>query len=50
MNTYLAKYLAGLQHDKVQYLTDMLGQFDNRQVPYRTVLLDNWYATTALFK
>ncbi len=36
--------------DKHAHVRDMLIQLRVRQVPYRTVLMDSWYATTALFK
>ena len=32
---------------KLDHVADPLGQ---RGIGYRTVLMDNWYATTALFK
>ena len=35
---------------KLDHVADMLAQLAVRQVPYRTVLMDSWYATTALFK
>ena len=35
---------------KLDHVTDMLGQLAPRGIPYRTVLMDSWYATTALFK
>ena len=35
---------------KLDHVVDMLDQLISRQIPYRTVLTDNWYATTALFK
>lgn len=41
------------EHDgktKLNHVFDMLGQLAPRQVPYRTVLMDTWYATTDVFK
>ncbi|WP_188563933.1 transposase, partial [Hymenobacter frigidus] len=35
---------------KLDHVADMLGQLAPRGVAYRTVLMDSWYATTALFK
>jgi len=35
---------------KLDHVADMLAQLAERAVPYRTVLMDSWYATTALFK
>jgi len=35
---------------KLDHVADMLAQLTTRQLPYRTVLMDSWYATTALFK
>nr|GFD26692.1 hypothetical protein [Tanacetum cinerariifolium] len=35
---------------KLDHVADMLTQLAERQIPYRTVLMDSWYATTALFK
>ena len=35
---------------KLEHVTEMLGQLAPRGIPYRTVLMDSWYATTALFK
>jgi len=35
---------------KLEHVADMLGQLASRGVAYRTVLMDSWYATTALFK
>lgn len=35
---------------KHDHVGDMLTQLRMRQVPYRTVLMDSWYATTDLFK
>lgn len=35
---------------KVDHVTEMLAQLQERHIPYRTVLMDSWYATTALFK
>ncbi len=35
---------------KLDHVADMLAQLAVRQLPYRTVLMDSWYATTALFK
>lgn len=35
---------------KHEHVRDMLTQLRVRQVPYRTVLMDSWYATTDLFK
>jgi len=35
---------------KLDHVADMLDQLAARRVPYRTVLMDSWYATTALFK
>lgn len=35
---------------KLDHVADMLRQLDTRQLPHRTVLMDSWYATTALFK
>lgn len=36
--------------DKHAHVLDMLTQLRVRQVPYRTVLMDRWYATTEVFK
>jgi hypothetical protein len=35
---------------KLDHVADMLGQLAPRGIAYRTVLMDSWYATTALFK
>lgn len=35
---------------QLDHVADMLTHLAERQVLYRTVLMDNWYATTALFK
>ncbi len=35
---------------KLDHVADMLAQLAPRGVAYRTVLMDSWYATTALFK
>ena len=35
---------------KLEHVTDRLGQLAPRGIAYRTVLMDSWYATTALFK
>ena len=35
---------------KLEHVADMLAQLAARQIPYRTVLMDSWYATTSLFK
>ena len=35
---------------KLDHVADMLQQLERRRLPYRTVLLDSWYATTTLFK
>ncbi|GAB2699795.1 hypothetical protein GCM10011495_36410 [Hymenobacter frigidus] len=35
---------------KLDHVTDMLDQLAPRGILYRTVLMDSWYATTALFK
>jgi|GEM_PF-1217896 len=35
---------------KLGHVADMLGQPAPRGIAYRTVLMDSWYATTALFK
>ena len=35
---------------KLDHVTDMLGQLAPRGIPYRTVLMDSWYATTALLR
>ena len=35
---------------KLDHVTEMLGQLAPRGIPYRTVLMDSWYATTKLFK
>ena len=35
---------------KLDHVTDMLAQLAPRGITYRTVLMDSWYATTALFK
>ena len=34
----------------LDHVADMLGQLARRQLPSRTVLMDGWYATTALLK
>lgn len=35
---------------KLDHVADMLAQLAPRGIPYRTVLMDSWYATTKLFK
>ena len=35
---------------KLDHVAGMLGQLAPRGIAYRTVLLDSWYATMALFK
>jgi hypothetical protein len=35
---------------KLDHVADMLDQLATRHIPYRTVLMDSWYATTDLFK
>ena len=35
---------------KLEHVADMLGQLAPRGIAYQTVLMDSWYATTALFK
>jgi len=35
---------------KLDHVADLLARLAPRQLPYRTVLPDRWYATTALFK
>nr|WP_262905639.1 transposase [Hymenobacter siberiensis] len=35
---------------KLEHVADMLAQLAPRGITYRTVLMDSWYATTALFK
>ena len=35
---------------KLDHVADLLDQLAPRGVTYRTVLMDSWYATTALFK
>ena len=35
---------------KLEHLADMLAQLAPHGIAYRTMLLNNWYATTALFK
>lgn len=35
---------------KLDHVADMLGQLAARHIPCRTVLMESWYATTALFK
>ena len=35
---------------KPDHVADLLAQLAPRGIAYRTVLLNNWYATTALFK
>jgi DDE superfamily endonuclease len=35
---------------KLDHVAEMLAQLAPRGIPYRTVLMDSWYATTALFK
>ena len=35
---------------KLDHVTDMLAQLTPRGIAYRTVLMDSWYATTALLR
>ena len=35
---------------KLKHVADMLAQLASRGIAYRTVLIDSWYATKALFK
>ena len=35
---------------KIDHVLDMLAQLAPRQIPYRTVLMDSWYAVTEIFK
>ena len=42
--------LGGDGKTTLDHVADMLGQLAPRGIPYRTVLMGSWYATTAVFK